>query len=147
MMALLAARREGDRYINPVPTEAGGLSLMFKVGPRFFFGAAARSPGRSPGPFHTDPRVYATPPQSGLRVTWFGHSSLIEIDGVRVLIDPVWDKRAGPTQWIGPPTSCEPSHYAGSLRSGGNAEQAAGTKQTCSDGAQQRRSTGLTGPN
>src|SRR5271165_6224525 len=47
----------------------------------------------------------------------------------------------------GAPTSCEQSHYAGSLRSGGYAEQAAGTEQTCSNGAQQGRSTGLTGPN
>jgi len=47
----------------------------------------------------------------------------------------------------GTPTSCEQSHYAGSLRSGGYAEQEAGTKQTCSDGAQQGRGTGLTGPN
>ena len=31
--------------------------------------------------------------------------------------------------------------------SGGYAEQTAGTKQTGSDGTQQRRSTGLTGPN
>ena len=46
----------------------------------------------------------------------------------------------------GTPMSCEQSHYAGSLRAGGYAEQAAGTKQTCSDGAQQGRSTGLTGP-
>jgi L-ascorbate metabolism protein UlaG (beta-lactamase superfamily) len=27
---------------------------------------------------------------------------LVEIDGVRVLIDPVWDERAAPTQWAGP---------------------------------------------
>jgi L-ascorbate metabolism protein UlaG (beta-lactamase superfamily) len=27
---------------------------------------------------------------------------LVEIDGVRVLIDPVWDKRASPVQWFGP---------------------------------------------
>jgi hypothetical protein len=47
----------------------------------------------------------------------------------------------------GAPTSCEQSYHAGSLRSGGYAEQKAGTKQTCSDGAQQGRSTGLTGPN
>ena len=46
----------------------------------------------------------------------------------------------------GAPTSCEQSHHAGSLRSGGNAEQTAATKQTCSDGAQPGRSTGLTGP-
>ena len=47
----------------------------------------------------------------------------------------------------GASTSCEQSHYAGSLRSGGNAEQEASAKQTCSDGAQQGRGTGLTGPN
>jgi hypothetical protein len=53
--------------------------------------------------FRTDPRVYATQPKSSLRVTWFGHSSmLLEIDGVRLLIDPVWDKRAAPTRWVGP---------------------------------------------
>ena len=102
-MALLPAERDGSRYINPVPTKVGGLSLMFKIAPRFFFGAAARSPTHALGPFHTDPRVYATSPQSGLRITWLGHSSsLVEIDGVRILIDPVWDERAAPTQWAGP---------------------------------------------
>ena len=76
---------------------------MFKVGPRFFFGAAGRSPKAVPGPFHTDLRIYATTPRSGLRITWMGHStSLVEIDGVRILIDPVWDERAAPTQWTGP---------------------------------------------
>ena len=38
-----------------------------------------------------------------MRITWIGHStSLIETDGVRVLIDPVWDERAAPTTWAGP---------------------------------------------
>jgi L-ascorbate metabolism protein UlaG (beta-lactamase superfamily) len=32
-----------------------------------------------------------------------GHSSmLVEIDGVTVLVDPVWDERASPSQWAGP---------------------------------------------
>ena len=102
-MSLLPAGREGRRFLNPVRTQVGGLGVIFKVGPRFFFGGAARGPRRALGPFRTDPRVYASSPQSGLRVTWFGHSSsLVEIDGVRVLIDPVWDERAAPAQWIGP---------------------------------------------
>jgi L-ascorbate metabolism protein UlaG (beta-lactamase superfamily) len=100
---LTRAQRQNRRYLNPVPAKVGGLSLMFKVGPRILFGGAARSPKRTPGPFHTDHRLYETGPRSGLRITWFGHaSSLIEIDGVMLLIDPVWDERAAPTQWAGP---------------------------------------------
>jgi L-ascorbate metabolism protein UlaG (beta-lactamase superfamily) len=39
----------------------------------------------------------------GLAVTWFGHSSaLIEIDGRRVLVDPVWSDRASPSGMLGP---------------------------------------------
>jgi len=42
-------------------------------------------------------------PDSGLRVTWLGHSTvLIEIDGVRVLTDPVWGPRASPLRLAGP---------------------------------------------
>lgn len=39
----------------------------------------------------------------GLRVTWLGHSTvLIEIDGFRVLTDPVFSERASPFSWLGP---------------------------------------------
>ena len=102
-MLLEPARRNGRHFLNPVPTKVGGLSVMFKVGPRFFLGAKARSPQQPPGPFHTDPIAYATPPGSGLRITWIGHAtSIVEIDGVRILLDPVWDERASPTAWSGP---------------------------------------------
>jgi L-ascorbate metabolism protein UlaG (beta-lactamase superfamily) len=102
-LPLTRAQRQGKRYLNPVPTKVGGLSTIFKVGPRILFDTAARSPRHPLGPFHTDPRVYETGPVSGLRVTWFGHaSSLIELDGVTILVDPVWDERAAPTQWFGP---------------------------------------------
>lgn len=102
-MPLNRAQKHAQKYLNPVPTSVGGLSLTFKVAPKFFFGSARRVPKRQPGPFLTDPRAYASRPVSGLRITWFGHSSsLVEIDGVRILIDPVWDERAAPTSWAGP---------------------------------------------
>lgn len=45
----------------------------------------------------------ATPPATGLRVTWLGHSSvLVEIDGRRVLFDPVWGERCSPFAFAGP---------------------------------------------
>jgi len=42
-------------------------------------------------------------PPGGLRITWFGHSStLVEIDGHRILFDPVWGERVSPLKHIGP---------------------------------------------
>jgi L-ascorbate metabolism protein UlaG (beta-lactamase superfamily) len=47
--------------------------------------------------------AWTRPPASGLRATWLGHSTvLIEIDGLRVLTDPVWGARASPSRWLGP---------------------------------------------
>ncbi|ARQ72096.1 MBL fold metallo-hydrolase [Streptomyces marincola] len=43
------------------------------------------------------------PPATGLRVTWLGHASaLVEIDGARVLFDPVWGERCSPFSFAGP---------------------------------------------
>ncbi|MBM7442982.1 MBL fold metallo-hydrolase [Streptomyces sp. HB132] len=45
----------------------------------------------------------AEPPATGLRVTWLGHSSVLtEIDGRRVLFDPVWGERCSPFAFAGP---------------------------------------------
>jgi glyoxylase-like metal-dependent hydrolase (beta-lactamase superfamily II) len=102
-MQLQPARRKGPRYLNPVVTKVGGFSVMLKVGPQFVLGTKVHSPRAPLGPFHTDPVIYATEPRSGLRITWMGHAtSIVEIDGTRILIDPVWDERASPTNWSGP---------------------------------------------
>jgi len=104
-MPITPARRLGKHFANPVPTTTGGFSVIFKVAPRMILRSAAGSgsPNRPLGPFRTDPKVFATSPRSGLRITWMGHStSLIEIDGIRLLIDPVWEERAGPVKWAGP---------------------------------------------
>ena len=97
------ALRVGGRFENPVPTEVGDWRTIFKVLGRYLTNKEERSPKLPPGPFRTDTRVYHALPSSGLRVTWMGHSSmLVEIDGVRVLVDPVWDERAAPLTWAGP---------------------------------------------
>jgi L-ascorbate metabolism protein UlaG (beta-lactamase superfamily) len=42
-------------------------------------------------------------PDTGLRVTWLGHSTtLVEIGGTRLLTDPVWGSRASPLSLAGP---------------------------------------------
>ncbi|GHA07956.1 MBL fold metallo-hydrolase [Streptomyces echinoruber] len=64
-------------------------------------------PRRSPAgtvPVHaTTLADLARPPATGLRLTWMGHSSVLaEIDGHRVLFDPVWGERCSPFPFAGP---------------------------------------------
>lgn len=57
------------------------------------------------GPLPTlDPRpAWQQAATSGLRATWLGHSTvLLEVDGWRVLTDPVWGRRASPLPLLGP---------------------------------------------
>ena len=58
------------------------------------------------GPIPVVPRRrtdFARPPQSGLRATWLGHSSvLLEIDGKTLLTDPHFGPRSSPFRRIGP---------------------------------------------
>lgn len=97
------ARRKGKQYLNPVPTSAGGWSTFWQVLVRYLSSREERTPKQRLGPFLTDALLFQNPPASGLRITWLGHSSiLVEIDGVRVLIDPIWEQRVAPVQWAGP---------------------------------------------
>src|ERR1700722_479277 len=103
MSMIEKARRNGKQFMNPVPTSVGDMSTMVKVLWRYLTGREERIPTHPLGPFRTDAQIYDQPPMSGLRVTWMGHSStLLEIDGVRVLVDPVWEKRGAPVEWFGP---------------------------------------------
>ena len=68
----------------------------------FLCGGERRVPSR-PLPAMNPLDTWLTKSQSGLRVTWLGHSTLvIEIDGYRVLTDPVWGRRASPSSLLGP---------------------------------------------
>jgi len=66
--------------------------------------ASAVSAPPSPVPtVRVDPQRFRQAPTSGLRVTWLGHSTtLVEIDGARVLLDPVWSHRPTPLPGVGP---------------------------------------------
>ncbi|MFJ9562569.1 MBL fold metallo-hydrolase [Streptomyces fuscichromogenes] len=64
----------------------------------------ARRAPRGTVPVHpTTVADLAGPAVTGLRVTWTGHSSVLaEIDGHRVLFDPVWGERCSPFPFAGP---------------------------------------------
>jgi L-ascorbate metabolism protein UlaG (beta-lactamase superfamily) len=94
----------GESFRNRHPIAPG---LRDPAAPRptlseFLCGSPRRVP---PGPLRAlDPlETWARPAGTGLRATWLGHSTvLIEIDGLRVLTDPVWGPRASPSRLAGP---------------------------------------------
>jgi len=62
-------------------------------------GSLGKPPG--PVPLADEPAADITASQAAAR--WYGHSSaLIEIDGYRVLADPVWSRRCSPSRSVGP---------------------------------------------
>ena len=98
--------RDG-RFANVLPRVPGpGGELR-----EFLFGGSDFRTPDAPLPVVRRTRAdYDAAPASGLRVTWLGHSTLLlEIDGRRVLVDPVWGERAspftffGPRRWFAPP--------------------------------------------
>lgn len=93
-------------FRNPEGTRtrpSGGSMVAFA---KIYFAkeARARRAPRSPVPVHaTTVADLAEPAASGLRITWMGHSSVLaEIDGHRVLFDPVWGERCSPFAFAGP---------------------------------------------
>ena len=103
MPQLERARKDGRKFLNPVPTSIGGFKNVLQAVVRRITNRAETVPQQPLGPFTTDPQAYRAATQEGMRITWFGHSCLLlEQDGVTLLLDPVWDERASPVSWGGP---------------------------------------------
>ncbi|OON68014.1 MBL fold metallo-hydrolase [Hymenobacter sp. CRA2] len=97
MSLLQRARRDGLKFVNPVPTAVGLEGSTFSTLRQLLTGPEERVPKPALPPFRGDTAAYRTPPPSGLRVTWLGHSTvLLELDGRRILTDPMWAPYASP---------------------------------------------------
>jgi L-ascorbate metabolism protein UlaG (beta-lactamase superfamily) len=92
----------GGRFRNVAP--GSGKAGFAEVGRMFWSHRKDRRKPREPLPVvlvRAD--VLGGPPAQQLQVTWLGHSTaLIEIDGLRLLTDPVLSARASPVPFAGP---------------------------------------------
>lgn len=104
----LERMKSSPRYADGTFHNAAPVSPGLKKGSvaptisEFLCGGQRRT---APGPLpSTSPLPHwSRPPETGLRATWLGHSTvLLEIDGFRVLTDPVWGERASPVTFAGP---------------------------------------------
>jgi len=89
----------GSHFENPEPLVNDTWASMMSMAKA----DANVEPQSPPTIVPVKPERFASPPPSGLRVTWLGHSTiLLEIDGHRFLIDPVWSERLAPVSFTGP---------------------------------------------
>ncbi|WP_432039422.1 MBL fold metallo-hydrolase [Streptomyces cucumeris] len=92
-------------FVNPEGARTRPSGSMLTFLPTYFRKEERirRAPA-GPVPVHpTTLADLAVPPASGLRLTWMGHSTVLaEIDGRRVLFDPVWGSRCSPFAHLGP---------------------------------------------
>jgi len=94
----------GERFRNVHPV-LSGLRDSTANPPTIteFLCSGDRRVPRGPLPSMDPVGAWTRAPGSGLRATWLGHSTvLLEIDGLRVLTDPVWGARASPSLLVGP---------------------------------------------
>jgi L-ascorbate metabolism protein UlaG (beta-lactamase superfamily) len=95
-------RWDGARFRNTHSAPRGDPSVPMPAISEFLCGGNRRVPA-APLPALNPIDTWTRPADSGLRSTWLGHSTvLIEIDGYRVLTDPVWGPRASPSRFVGP---------------------------------------------
>jgi L-ascorbate metabolism protein UlaG (beta-lactamase superfamily) len=93
-------RWDGERFRNTHPVPRGTAPMPALKD--FICGGERRVP-QGPLPSVDPLDTWSRAAQSGLRATWLGHSTvLLEIEGWRVLTDPVWGPRASPSRFVGP---------------------------------------------
>src|SRR5215203_3824918 len=101
-MAHTTPHFNGKIFLNPVPTEVMRKGSFLKVLRKQLNGDRTRYPARAPGPFSVNLDRLNNLPPDVLRITWLGHSgSVLEVDGKRLLLDPLWCRRASPFSYMG----------------------------------------------
>ena len=94
----------GEKFVNPNSIEQNfSFSDIREMIPRWFNGKEMREPKYPLPIFKLDSSLHSAHDSTRLSITWLGHTTaLIEIDGRRVLTDPVWAERYSPTTLWGP---------------------------------------------
>ncbi|NIG56167.1 MBL fold metallo-hydrolase [Chitinophaga sp. Cy-1792] len=92
----------GKQFVNTLPTMVGSDNMTHTLW-RFMTEKGQRIPPKPLGPFTISPKALSPIPSRELQYTWLGHSSyLLEMEGIRILVDPVFTHRASPFSWMGP---------------------------------------------
>ena len=93
----------GRAFVNTIETRISKPGTIPDTLWKWVTGDEIRQPPSRLGPFEPDLDAVRDILPEGLQVIWMGHSTvLIDIDGKRFLIDPMWSDRCSPVDGIGP---------------------------------------------
>jgi L-ascorbate metabolism protein UlaG (beta-lactamase superfamily) len=98
-----SAQYRDGAFHNNVPATVVAASNGRDIGRELLRNRELRRPSL-PIPLDTPSATdLANPPLDGVRLTWLGHATvLVELEGRRVLFDPMWSSRCSPSALIGP---------------------------------------------
>ncbi|GAA4910049.1 L-ascorbate metabolism protein UlaG (beta-lactamase superfamily) [Stackebrandtia albiflava] len=89
-----------DSFVNPMPASEAVATPPVSILKEL---TGHRHQRRPQGVVPLVTPVGLESPGEGLRAAWFGHSTvLIDIEGRRILLDPVWSRRVSPSRLVGP---------------------------------------------
>jgi L-ascorbate metabolism protein UlaG (beta-lactamase superfamily) len=102
-------RAHDGRFNDVIPGDGAGVYSYLRrqigwsaISDWLFFGSKHRVPSAPVPMVQGSKSAFDIAPRTGLRLTWLGHSTnLVEIDGARILTDPVFSTYAGPTSITG----------------------------------------------
>lgn len=96
---------DGRTFVNPMNGDANvapPVSLLREL-------ASDRRLRQPPGLIPLAVPAFDDAPRDQVRAIWFGHSTvLVDIEGRRILLDPVWSHRVSPSRLVGPRRHHEP---------------------------------------
>ena len=88
-------------FVNLEPQAATEITWDFLK--EQFFGQQKREPDGAIPVVPVEADVFTGSASQSLKATWFGHASvLVELEGKRIFIDPVFSERVSPVSYLGP---------------------------------------------
>jgi len=94
--------RDGS-FHNAVPASVMPAGNGKDIGRELLRNRGTRRPSHAIPIVRPTAADFAAPALDGLRLTWLGHATaLVELEGRRLLLDPMWSERCSPSALIGP---------------------------------------------
>jgi L-ascorbate metabolism protein UlaG (beta-lactamase superfamily) len=101
--ARASPRHKGDAFENVIPQSPRSSGLLWQYLRQQVAGTEVRVPPQPIPVVRLAAERFRQPPAAGLTAIWFGHASVyLELEGIRLMVDPILSDWASPVAGVGP---------------------------------------------